>query len=488
LEGYQTVFQRILAGSETCVYAEWPLRTQHGKQIILALNIIPLRSRNGEINAVAGLGAEITEQTRIEQDRERRMQEMATLQQAGRFTTSIPHLDQALTGIVSAARLLLGSQTAMILLHDGANQELVVAALDGNLTLNSNQSPKSYILSRGDRMPEMAGVAGWVLRQRQPVLVADLSKEIDFEIVSDTSLRSFMAVPMIYQNRVIGVFEVNNSTQRAFTKQDLPLISMLADFATMAVINTQLFDSELEQHRLLEESQNRLIQSEKMNAMGRLISILAHEINNPLQSLRSGISLLREQPLSEQKKQSYLEMIYREVERLNRTVNQVLGFYRSPGLEPSPVSLNQMLTETLNLIEKQLEQNKITVCCDFDPHLPQITGLPDQLRQVFLNLILNAVEAMPGGGQLTLKTDQDDAAGVVRAAVQDNGVGIAPADLEKIFEPFYTTRPDGSGLGLSISYNLIEKHQGSLIVSSMPQAGTTFTVTLPIQPVFSTSE
>jgi two-component system, NtrC family, sensor kinase len=138
-----------------------------------------------------------------------------------------------------------------------------------------------------------------------------------------------------------------------------------------------------------------------------------------------------------------------------------------------------LLEETIKLFEKRFERSRIAVAREYDPKLPTIQGISDQLHQVLLNLILNGVTAMPKGGTLTLSTTWDESCNQVQLAIKDNGVGISPDVLPHIFEPFYTSRPDGHGLGLPVSYSIIEKHQGQITVESAPGSGSTFTIILP---------
>jgi two-component system NtrC family sensor kinase len=226
--------------------------------------------------------------------------------------------------------------------------------------------------------------------------------------------------------------------------------------------------------------QKQLLQSEKLPALGRLAASLAHEINNPLQALSNGLRLLNRPGLNGEKRQQYLALASREVERLIGIVERMIGFYRPSADAQSATDVCPLLDEILTLAEKKLQHSHVTVQRDWSDELPHIQAVANQLKQVFLNLILNAMYAMPDGGTLTISADRtkDDSAISIRFA--DTGHGIAPEHLDHIFEPFYTTRPDGTGLGLSISYSIVQQHGGRIEVESEPDQGTTFTVTLPI--------
>lgn len=226
--------------------------------------------------------------------------------------------------------------------------------------------------------------------------------------------------------------------------------------------------------------QRQMLQSEKLAALGRLSASLAHEINNPLQALSSGLHLLNRPGLDGKKRQQYLTVAGREVDRLINLVERMIGFYRPSTDKPLPTDVHILLDEMLLLAGKKLQHNHITVRQDWADNLPPVDATANQLKQVFLNLILNAIDAMPEGGRLTVSTGRakDEATIYIRFA--DTGHGIAPEHQDHIFEPFYTTRPEGSGLGLAISYSIVQQHGGRIKVESQPGRGTTFTVILPV--------
>jgi len=226
--------------------------------------------------------------------------------------------------------------------------------------------------------------------------------------------------------------------------------------------------------------QARLIQTEKLAALGRLAASLAHEINNPLQALRSGLGLLLK-GVQDEKQRQYLRVANREVERLIDITTRMLNFYRPSATdERKPLDLNAVLDEVLTLTGKQLQHSQVTLVRRLAPHLPPVPGVADQLRQVFLNIVLNALEAMPGGGTLTVASGADPDAGEVWVSFTDTGKGIPEENLSRIFEPLFSTKPRGTGLGLSISYGIIESHGGRIEVQSQVGKGSTFTVILPL--------
>jgi two-component system, NtrC family, sensor kinase len=227
--------------------------------------------------------------------------------------------------------------------------------------------------------------------------------------------------------------------------------------------------------------QTQLLQAEKLSALGRLLASLAHEINNPLQALRSGLRLLARPTLTDEKRQRYVATLDKEVERLIDTTMQTLDFARPGRMGKKATQLNQLLRETLVLVNKQLQRAKIDIALELSPDLPAVQVAPDQIKQVFLNLILNAIDAMPDGGQLHLSTCYLPAEGLAQTTLADTGRGIPPELLSKIYEPFFSTKEAGTGLGLSISYSIVEAHGGHIQVKSQVGEGSTFAVYLPAE-------
>jgi len=230
----------------------------------------------------------------------------------------------------------------------------------------------------------------------------------------------------------------------------------------------------------LKKSQAQLIQAEKLAAMGRLAASIAHEINNPLQAIHNCLHLNLKKPLNEEKKTSYLGMAQEEVDRLITIVQRMLEFYRPSREGMAPTDVHTIIENVLALSSKRLQHGKITVTKKLAPDLPVISAVSDQLKQVFLNLVINAIEAMPEGGELYVETRLNEDRDGLSVTVADTGVGLSEEEQEKIFEPFFTTKATGTGLGLSVSYGIIERHGGRIEVQSQSGQGATFTIHLPL--------
>jgi two-component system NtrC family sensor kinase len=231
----------------------------------------------------------------------------------------------------------------------------------------------------------------------------------------------------------------------------------------------------------LKDTQEQLVQKEKLASVGQLAAGVAHEINNPLGSVLLYADILRkETPDENMQQQEDLEMIIREATRCKTIVNDLLNFSRQNEVMAQETDLNQLLTEMAEEAGKQDLYQQIDIVTNLDPDLPHIQADPLQLRQVFINLMSNAAEAMPGGGTLTLGTGKGPSSGLVTVEVQDTGVGISEENMKKIFTPFFTTKPigKGTGLGLAIIYGIVKMHRGQISLQSQPGKGTKFTIIL----------
>ena len=232
----------------------------------------------------------------------------------------------------------------------------------------------------------------------------------------------------------------------------------------------------------LKQAQEELVQGERLAATGKLTAQLAHEINNPIHNIQSCLKTTLGKLPAGFEGRELVEVAFDEVTRMSKLTRQMLDFYRT-SLVPEvlqPTSVNDVLNDVLTASRAELAAAGITVGTAFDPELPEVNGSGDKLKQVFLNMILNARDAMPQGGALKLSTLVEGNA--VKIVLADNGIGIPKENLNRIFDAFFTTKAkvSGVGLGLSVSYGIVHQHRGMITVSSTVGEGTTFVVSLPL--------
>ncbi|MFH1079073.1 MAG: ATP-binding protein [Pseudomonadota bacterium] len=232
----------------------------------------------------------------------------------------------------------------------------------------------------------------------------------------------------------------------------------------------------------IKQMQTQLIRSEKLVSLGKLVAGITHEINNPLTGILMYANLTSQSPQLDPSLKSDLDVIINEAKRCAKIVRGLLDFSRESIPQKKPASLNYVMESTLDLISRQASFHNIDIVRDYQTDLPLIPIDENQMEQVFINMLLNASQAMTGSGSIRIKTYAEDD-GYVCLRIIDTGAGIKEEDIGKIFDPFFTTKTDkGTGLGLSVSYGIIERHGGKIEVESAFGKGTTFTIKLPLCP------
>jgi PAS domain S-box-containing protein len=247
--------------------------------------------------------------------------------------------------------------------------------------------------------------------------------------------------------------------------------------AVVSILHDLTEIRELERRRV----EQQLFESEKLAAVGRLAASIAHEVNNPLEAIKNALYLMQAGAEGD-KNTRFLEIARKETERVSHIIRQMLGFARRPG-EVDWVDVNQLLEETVVLLEKKMRQLRIRITKSFDDSLPRIKARADQLRQVFLNLIINAQQAIEGDGEIVISTSRYEQALQPSIVIQltDTGVGIAEDDLTRIFDPFFSTGKKGTGLGLWVTQDIVRQHGGRIEVSSEIGRGTVFSIVLQVE-------
>lgn len=298
---------------------------------------------------------------------------------------------------------------------------------------------------------------------------------------------SFAAVPLVVKGEARGAIYVDNLFQgRPITEEDIQLLTTFASNACLAMENASLYESLEGALDTVRTTQDQLMQSEKLMALGEMAARIAHEIKNPLTAI-GGFARRIASPKpggGTPPVERYARIILKEVERLERIINETLYFSREMVPTFRIANLNSEIREALSMFREELEEARISTLVDLFPDLPVISVDPDQLRQVLWNLVSNAIQAMGGSGTLTVATRPafpEEGAGVV-FQVSDTGGGISHDVVHNIFNPFFTTKAKGTGLGLPIVHAIVEKHGGTIHLDNREGVGVTFSVFLPLFP------
>ncbi|MFQ5594646.1 MAG: GAF domain-containing protein [Anaerolineae bacterium] len=432
------------------------------------------------------LAAQIAIAMRNAQLLEESRQRAAHIEALNAITTAIAaslDIDEVFqTFAVQTKRLIPHDRMSISLLGDD-DQTLHVFAV----AADSDSAPPS-----GIELPVEGSAVGWVVSRRRPLIQPETqdARFLEDEGLLEAGIRSYLDVPLSVKGDVIGSLNVGCRQPNAFGPADVQTLTEIAHQVAITIQNqrlhaeTQRFAEKLERRvkertRELEELQAQLIEAERFAAAGRLAAAIAHEINNPMQSIRSGLELLAGRvPDQDNVSRQYVEILLEEQARVSRIIQQMMDFYRPSHGDRDLTDANDVIQHVLQLLA--VDRPRVQIEAHLDPELPLIRADADQLKQIFLNLALNGIEAMAGRGRLTVTTA--GRANGITVGFTDEGTGIAPADIEHIFEPFYTTKPDGLGIGLSVSRSLIEAHGGQIQVSSREGEGATFEIHLPAMP------
>jgi signal transduction histidine kinase len=401
---------------------------------------------------------------------------------------ALARLGRELTGTLDHARIaelvarglveLLGSRNSAVYRLEPSDGTLHVLAWSGD----DSALFEGIVLAPGE------GVAGRAVAERRLVLSPDVLDDPALHVSTELRARlarfghrAIVGTPLVARDQVIGALVLGDD-DRAYTGEELQVLQAFADQAALALDNARLYASARDSLERLRETQAQLVQAGKLSALGQLVSGVAHELNNPLSVIIGYGQLLRTRDLPEQVRRP-LDMIVQQGDRMAKIVANLLYFSRQRPPEHARLNLHEIIEQTLALRLNQLTLSAIVVERDFARDLPPITGDGHQLQQVFLNLLLNAEQAIAGaskgGGRIVFRTRIGPGGRTVRASVIDDGPGIAPETLPHVFEPFFTTKAvgAGTGLGLSVSYGIVEEHGGRLTVESRP-GRTVFTLEL----------
>lgn len=325
------------------------------------------------------------------------------------------------------------------------------------------------------------GFVGYTAETGMPFFTNTVEDSVSFvanPLLPET--KSELAVPIKVGNRMLGLLDVQQKPPSVLTSRDMHLMSAVADQLAVALQKANLYaDLQTALHQE-QETRSQLIHSERLAVVGRLLASVSHELNNPLQAIQNALFLLKEEiGISEQGRQD-LNIVLSETERMASLLERLRVAYRTVKVEDFQlIQFNDIIEDIAALVATHLRHNKIIFEFHPDPNLPRVSGLDEQLRQVMLNLFVNAVDAMSSGGRLRVFTDYDKKHKEVVITISDTGVGIEPAILPNVFEAFVTNKERGSGLGLTITYEIVAKHNGRIKAENNKGPGATFKVWLP---------
>jgi len=404
------------------------------------------------------------------------VEQLTILSAVGKSVVSLMDIEELLGRIVEAGVYVTGGEEGFLLLVDPESEDLYLRA---GKNLGSQQA-------QGLRLKVDDSLAGRVVQSGKPVRRGGRGTGRDFKVKTGYLVKSLLHVPLLLRGKVVGVLSVDNQVSDVeFTEEDQYLLSTLADYAAISIENATLYEELRKRMQDLERSQQELIESSKLAAVGTLAAGVAHEFNNLMAAISGHAELgLVSDDMDEIKRS--LQVVVQTVDRAKRITTNLLTFARKREPRMELADITQAVGNPLELMQRDLEKSDIRLVRKFSD-VPAIVCDAGQISQVCLNLLTNARDAMlPDGGTLTVEIKRDDQD--VLIAFTDTGTGIPPHILDNLFKPFVTTKGPlgggemaGSGLGLSVSDGIIKNHGGTIDVETELGKGSTFTIRLPIE-------
>ncbi|MEO5888518.1 MAG: GAF domain-containing protein [Anaerolineales bacterium] len=431
-------------------------------------------TKDAELLDSLGVQAAIAiENTHLFEATQQRLKEVDALYKTSQGLVASLDADELIEDVVTLLHQNFGYYHVQIYLLDLLSGDLILKRGSGEIGIQ--------LLKSGFRLSRGLGIAGHVAETALPFVTNNVNDVVFFyrnPLLPNT--QSELAVPIKLDGKVVGVLDIQHSPPYRLTDGDLQLITAVADQLAVALQKANLY-TDLQAALNQEQSiRSQLIQSERLALVGRLLASVSHELNNPLQAIQNALFLLKEENLSTQASQD-LDIILSEAERMAALIERLRSAYRPVRIEDfRPVELNGLIEDVHALISTHMRQKEIAFEFVPDPDLPNVLGLSDQIRQVVLNLFLNAIEVMQPGGCLTVQTRGLLPQNEVLLSVKDTGPGIDLQILPRIFDPFITGKHTGTGLGLTITHDIVEQHHGRIEAKNDPQGGAMFNVWLPI--------
>ena len=393
------------------------------------------------------------------------LQRLEALFQVAQSIISSLNLEDILQRVTADACRLMGSKVCSLMLLNAERDRLELRACHG-------ASP-DYLTKPA--LPVSDSLIGGVLRRRKPVQVYNVQEHDAYrhiELARQDGLVSLLSVPMVVGETTIGAVSVYSGAPYRYSTQDIHILATLANLAAIAITNAQL-------HEKVVRAEEQLRQTERLSTLGLLAAEVAHEIRNPLTVMKMLFHSLDLKFTGNDPRARDAEVVAEKMDHLNKIVDQLLGYARSNEPRLEPVALNRVVEDLLLLTRRKLQQQHIELRTELAADLPELRADRGQLEQACLNLILNAADAMPEGGMLTIATKRH-AAGIL-LTFTDTGMGMTEEQQARLFEPFLTTKVRGTGLGLAIVHRIIvDAHRGHIHVISAPGKGTSMRIELPL--------
>jgi signal transduction histidine kinase len=403
--------------------------------------------------------------------------ELATILSFSALIISSLDIDDVLDRAMKCAEEFIGAEASTVYELDEEKQELMIRVARGE----KREPVKKITLKLGE------GIAGYVVQTGKPMVVQDVSKEKKFSDKFDRmtgfKTHAMICVPLILRDRPLGALQVlNKKSADPFTRVELEVLVGMAQQIVVAMENAKLYRYMEEKVRTttqeLKIAQEKLIRSERLVAMGHLVQGVAHEIRNPVMTIGGFAQRIKRELKENHKLTNYINIVIEETSRLEHLVRQVREFADVQTANLTFEKVTYPLQEALKRFEPPARKLGVKIKTAIDRDLPPTKLDPGQMVIAFSHVLENALESMPNGGTLTIKAEQDE--NYIAIKVEDTGCGIAPEQLDAIYDPFVTSKTRGAGLGLTMVHQVVMNHHGEINMSSQLNKGTRVTIRLPI--------
>ena len=410
-------------------------------------------------------------------------------------------------------RLVALKAVAKIIRSDVDFDDMLRRVIEKVLDFSGADSARIYLLNHGGKFFDLAahkglsadltnnpfmksrksanGILGQTLVDGEPKVVDKILKSIDpdVDLLYEEGLKSTVYIPLTSKGASMGVLCVSSLNPHLFSSERVEFLTDIGNHISIGIDNANMHKNMKEAYQNLKEVQEQIVWTEKLASLGKLAATIAHEINNPLAGVLNYIRLiikqLRRNRFSHEKLEDisrYLKIMESETARCSEIVKDLLAFARRTKISMERNRIEDIIDKTLNLVSHEMEIKGLKLVKNIPSNLPKVMCDFKQIQQVLLNLVYNALEAMPNGGTLTITANKSNGTkSLLEVTISDTGCGISEKDMENIFEPFFTTKEEGKGvgLGLSVVYGIIAGHNGTISVESAPGRGSAFTVRLP---------
>ncbi len=472
--GQRDAFRRAIEQQNYVRNFEVTMRRKNGTLLLAAENSFATRDGAGRIERFQGFVMDVTEKRRTEDEMRRRNRELNALNAMAVVATQSFDLDEILNLTLRQVVSLFGAESGAVYLSDSDSPTFRRRAAWG---------PRSRDKSRPAEVSFADGFGDLVMRSRAEVITAEYIPHLTGAVkdfISSDSDGSWIWVLFWGKDNPIGIMGLRSYAEYEYSSAEENLMVAISRQLATTIEKVRLYEETCKAYEDLRRTQEQLLQSEKMSAVGQLIAGVAHELNNPLTAILGYAQLLESEGLSE-RASDYVGKVFKQAQRTHRVVQNLLSFARQRTPERKEVDIRNILEETLTLRDYDLKVNNITVEKDFAAEPALVVADTHQLEQVFLNIINNAVDAVLEAGRsgklkIRVYCQNND----VCTQFADDGVGLK--DPKRIFDPFYTTKNvgKGTGLGLSICYGIVKEHGGDITAHNGPEGGAVIEVRLPM--------